>query len=163
MIISTLHLPAACSTAVFMRRDRERSPQTDPAVLPTETQFVTRTAKFTLAAVAVSTDGYVGARETFSLMYTTTNLEQCGNTPAHCGTGCLSGCANTAPGPPVVVPSVPAGAAPRPDGRCGKEFGGATCNANGEFGGCCRFVSFRIRSRKSVANVTQRVRLLWKV
>ncbi|KAF2823430.1 DUF1929-domain-containing protein [Ophiobolus disseminans] len=68
----------------------------------------------------------------------------CGETPAHCGTGCLSGCTNGAE-PSVVKPVVsasprpnaPAPAAPRDDGRCGKDFGGATCDAKGAYGGCC--------------------------
>lgn len=57
----------------------------------------------------------------------------CGNTPAHCGDGCQSGCGNTTP----AQPSQPAGAAPRDDGRCGKDFGGASCDAKGPYGGCC--------------------------
>ncbi|KZM19873.1 chitin binding [Ascochyta rabiei] len=58
----------------------------------------------------------------------------CGNTEGHCGTGCLSGCENTPPGPGVPkAAAVPA----RDDGRCGKDFGGATCDANGAYGGCC--------------------------
>ena len=54
----------------------------------------------------------------------------CGNTAAHCGTGCVSGCTTT--DPPTTNPT-----APRPDGRCGKDFGGATCDAKGAYGGCC--------------------------
>ncbi|KAI9819277.1 MAG: hypothetical protein M1827_007434 [Pycnora praestabilis] len=63
----------------------------------------------------------------------------CGNTAAYCGTGCVSGCGNTAPGAPVasVAPTAPSGTAPRSDGRCGSDFGGATCDASGPYGGCC--------------------------
>ena len=65
----------------------------------------------------------------------------CGNTPAHCGDGCLSGCNNGAE-PSVAQPAAtpapaPGAAAPRDDGRCGKDFGGATCDAKGAYGGCC--------------------------
>jgi hypothetical protein len=56
----------------------------------------------------------------------------CGSTPAHCGTGCLSGCDN-ATEPPPTTPA----AGTRDDGRCGKEFNGATCDSKGAFGGCC--------------------------
>jgi hypothetical protein len=65
----------------------------------------------------------------------------CGNTPAHCGTGCLSGCNNGAAptSAQAAAPTQPAtgAAAPRDDGRCGKDFGDATCDANGAYGGCC--------------------------
>ncbi|KAL8691921.1 MAG: hypothetical protein Q9224_004070 [Gallowayella concinna] len=55
----------------------------------------------------------------------------CGNTDVYCGTGCQSGC--TTPAPPTNP-----GTAPRPDGRCGlAEFNKATCDPNGQFGGCC--------------------------
>ncbi|KAF9735095.1 hypothetical protein PMIN03_003943 [Paraphaeosphaeria minitans] len=62
----------------------------------------------------------------------------CGSTTAHCGDGCLSGdcTSNTTPANPVVSKSADA-AAPRDDGRCGKDFGGATCDAKGAYGGCC--------------------------
>lgn len=58
----------------------------------------------------------------------------CGSTEGHCGTGCLSGCANT---PATPVATTAAAVPARDDGRCGKDFGGATCDANGAFGGCC--------------------------
>ncbi|KAF2022100.1 carbohydrate-binding module family 18 [Aaosphaeria arxii CBS 175.79] len=69
----------------------------------------------------------------------------CGDTSAHCGTGCLSGCNNNTPPssePSSVQPvstrdSAPTGVAPRDDGRCGKDFEGATCDAKGDYGGCC--------------------------
>lgn len=60
----------------------------------------------------------------------------CGSTAAHCGDGCLSGCANKAADPPAQEPETPAVPA-RDDGRCGKDFGGATCDAKGAYGGCC--------------------------
>ncbi|CZR63858.1 related to glyoxal oxidase precursor [Phialocephala subalpina] len=49
----------------------------------------------------------------------------------HClpSNGCQSGCTG------AVVPTSPT--SPRSDGRCGKNFGGATCAANGPYGGCC--------------------------
>ncbi|KAL8669464.1 MAG: hypothetical protein Q9168_005950 [Polycauliona sp. 1 TL-2023] len=57
----------------------------------------------------------------------------CGATDVYCGTGCQSGCTSAAPPAPTT-----SGAAPRPDGRCGlAEFGGATCDPNGAYGGCC--------------------------
>ena len=64
----------------------------------------------------------------------------CGSTPAHCGTGCSSGCngaggVTTIPQPTKAATS--GAAKPRADGRCGKDFGGSTCDANGAFGGCC--------------------------
>ncbi|KAF2197676.1 DUF1929-domain-containing protein [Delitschia confertaspora ATCC 74209] len=60
----------------------------------------------------------------------------CGNTAAHCGTGCISGCPGSVSS---VAPTTPAAtsAPPRDDGRCGKDFGGATCDAKGAYGGCC--------------------------
>ncbi|KAF2856855.1 carbohydrate-binding module family 18 [Plenodomus tracheiphilus IPT5] len=64
----------------------------------------------------------------------------CGNTPAHCGDGCQSGCGKDTPAPAPPKPSTaatPATAAPRDDGRCGKDFGGASCDAKGAYGGCC--------------------------
>ncbi|KAI4653688.1 hypothetical protein J4E93_001455 [Alternaria ventricosa] len=63
----------------------------------------------------------------------------CGSTAAHCTQGCLSGCDNGASKPaPQPSKAATAGAAkPRTDGRCGKDFGGATCDANGAYGGCC--------------------------
>lgn len=65
----------------------------------------------------------------------------CGATPAHCGDGCLSGCNNGAEPTtvkPAATPKPETGAtAPRDDGRCGKEFNGATCDAKGAYGGCC--------------------------
>jgi len=33
----------------------------------------------------------------------------------------------------------------RDDSRCGKDFGGATCDPKGEFGGCCRYVITKTR------------------
>ncbi|KAF2502931.1 putative galactose oxidase [Lophium mytilinum] len=42
----------------------------------------------------------------------------------HCGKGCSSG--------KVAEPS-----SSPPPGQCGKDFGGATCDPNGEYGGCC--------------------------
>jgi hypothetical protein len=63
----------------------------------------------------------------------------CGATPAHCGDGCLSGCNNGAQPSSAqpVASAAPNAPAPRSDGRCGKDFGGATCDANGAYGGCC--------------------------
>ncbi|KAF2132421.1 carbohydrate-binding module family 18 [Dothidotthia symphoricarpi CBS 119687] len=59
----------------------------------------------------------------------------CGATTDHCGTGCLSGCTTAAaPTTPVATSSA---TTPRDDGRCGKDFAGATCAAGGAFGGCC--------------------------
>ncbi|KAF2275068.1 DUF1929-domain-containing protein [Westerdykella ornata] len=68
-----------------------------------------------------------------SKVYTGTCCSQygwCGNTADHCGTGCLSGCNGGGT-------TTPPATAPRADGRCGKDFGGATCDPNGAFGGCC--------------------------
>ncbi|KAF4310289.1 putative glyoxal oxidase protein [Botryosphaeria dothidea] len=73
----------------------------------------------------------------------------CGNTPDHCGTGCTSGAclssssssassaSNSATKTVVAATAASSGAAPRSDGRCGEDFGGATCDANGAYGGCC--------------------------
>lgn len=70
----------------------------------------------------------------------------CGKSDGHClpANGCQNGCAGTAPPATAVLPTQPqpttpttGGAAPRNDGRCGKEFGGSTCDAKGAFGGCC--------------------------
>ncbi|KAF2643288.1 DUF1929-domain-containing protein [Massarina eburnea CBS 473.64] len=62
----------------------------------------------------------------------------CGNTSAHCGDGCLSGCAgkDAASTTAAQLPTGTAVAA-RDDGRCGKDFADATCDANGAYGGCC--------------------------
>ncbi|CAI6335865.1 unnamed protein product [Periconia digitata] len=62
----------------------------------------------------------------------------CGSTPAHCGDGCLSGCANKADDTATAAADdEPPAVAARDDGRCGKDFGGASCDANGAYGGCC--------------------------
>lgn len=64
----------------------------------------------------------------------------CGSTPAHCGGGCLSGeCTTNTPTDSVASKDSkdPNAAGPRDDGRCGKDFGDATCDANGPYGGCC--------------------------
>ena len=60
----------------------------------------------------------------------------CGNTDAHCSVtnGCQSGCKKTTD---PSDPTKPVGTAPRSDGRCGKDFSGATCDAKGPYGGCC--------------------------
>ncbi|KAL2065357.1 hypothetical protein VTL71DRAFT_3027 [Oculimacula yallundae] len=60
----------------------------------------------------------------------------CGNTPGHCGAGCITGC--TAP----PTSTGPGGTAPRSDGQCGAKFGGATCDPKGAFGGCCSQFGF---------------------
>jgi hypothetical protein len=64
----------------------------------------------------------------------------CGETPSHCKEGCQSGCDNkpaAAPAPAPTKAADPAPAKARDDGRCGKEFGGASCDPKGAFGGCC--------------------------
>lgn len=85
-----------------------------------------------------STDGSCGAAnggticDPNSKVYTgscCSSYGYCGNTAAHCGTGCQSGCSTPA------APTNPT--APRPDGRCGSTVAGATCDPNGPFGGCC--------------------------
>jgi hypothetical protein len=73
-----------------------------------------------------------------STVYTGTCCSQygwCGNTPAHCSEGCQSGCNKD----PVATPAdtTPAKSGIRDDGRCGKDFDGATCDPNGAYGGCC--------------------------
>lgn len=55
----------------------------------------------------------------------------CGNTAAHCGTGCQSGCGAT---PPPTTP--PAAGTPTTDGSCGSTNGGTTCAGWGT-GECC--------------------------
>ncbi|KAL8854783.1 MAG: hypothetical protein Q9221_000289 [Calogaya cf. arnoldii] len=55
----------------------------------------------------------------------------CGNTDLYCGTGCQSGCTTPASPPPPPPPSGPGTVAPRPDGRCGAQFGNAACDVNG--------------------------------
>lgn len=53
----------------------------------------------------------------------------CGEATEYCGTGCISGCTiSTRQMDPT---------APRSDGRCGTGYAGATCDANGPYGGCC--------------------------
>lgn len=59
----------------------------------------------------------------------------CGSTPAHCGDGCQSGCEKKDADPKPSTGGAASGV--RDDGRCGKDFGGATCDANGPYGGCC--------------------------
>ena len=72
----------------------------------------------------------------------------CGSTPTHClvSNDCQNGCtdddANTAISPSSENSNAPTSTDPsatsfRSDGRCGKEFGGATCDPNGNYGGCC--------------------------
>lgn len=91
-------------------------------------------------AAKYSPDGKCGAQngnmlcDPKSTVYTGTCCSSygwCGNTAAHCTTGCQSGCDNKATTPTT------GGAGVRGDGRCGKDFGGATCDANGAYGGCC--------------------------
>ncbi|KAF2000686.1 carbohydrate-binding module family 18 [Amniculicola lignicola CBS 123094] len=101
-----------------------------------------------------STDGTCGptAGNTLcdpkSTVYTGSCCSQygwCGNTPAHCGTGCISGCSSDTPSPSSIkaaASSAPAGSAPRSDGRCGKDFAGATCDAKGAYGGCCSLYGY---------------------
>lgn len=80
----------------------------------------------------------------------------CGNSVAHCGDGCLSGCSNGAQ-PSVAAPaSTPSpgssSAGPHDDGRCGKDFGGATCDAKGAYGGCCSSYGckFDVMSKRNI-------------
>lgn len=65
----------------------------------------------------------------------------CGKTDGHClpANGCQLGCTGTTPPKTTALPAQPTtgAAAPRADGRCGKEFAGATCDAKGAYGGCC--------------------------
>jgi hypothetical protein len=96
-----------------------------------------------------STDGQCGPAhgnllcDPNSTVYSGTCCSQygwCGSTETHCGTGCLSGCNNNSPAPQptkAAEPTKAAGAGPRDDGRCGKDFAGATCDTKGAFGGCC--------------------------
>ncbi|RMZ72261.1 glyoxal oxidase [Pyrenophora seminiperda CCB06] len=75
-----------------------------------------------------------------SKVYTGTCCSQygwCGNTPAHCATGCLSGCDNKPAAAPAPAQAATTGSKARDDGRCGKDFAGATCDAKGAYGGCC--------------------------
>ncbi|KAF2136877.1 carbohydrate-binding module family 18 [Aplosporella prunicola CBS 121167] len=76
----------------------------------------------------------------------------CGKSDGHClvANGCQNGCSDAAA--PVTTKVAPvtteaaaatsAAAAPRTDGRCGKDFAGATCDSNGEYGGCCSEFGF---------------------
>ncbi|KAL2043167.1 hypothetical protein N7G274_004227 [Stereocaulon virgatum] len=57
----------------------------------------------------------------------------CGGTADYCGAGCTSGCTTVTKPPRQADPPT----APRTDGRCGSDFGGSTCDANGPYGGCC--------------------------
>lgn len=92
-----------------------------------------------------SQDGKCGAQngnllcDPKSTVYTGSCCSQygwCGNTPAHCSDGCQSGCGND---DPTATPAAttPANSGVRDDGRCGKDFGGATCDPKGAYGGCC--------------------------
>ncbi|KAK5722250.1 hypothetical protein LTR17_014256 [Elasticomyces elasticus] len=58
----------------------------------------------------------------------------------HCnnssGIGCLRG-QHCLPDGTCVSHHIARDATPREDGRCGDEFGGATCDTKGEYGGCC--------------------------
>ena len=45
--------------------------------------------------------------------------------------------APSASGTSVAATSSASSTAPRSDGRCGKDFGGATCDPAGAYGGCC--------------------------
>ncbi|KAF1838726.1 DUF1929-domain-containing protein [Decorospora gaudefroyi] len=92
-----------------------------------------------------STDGKCGPAngnllcDPNSTVYSGTCCSQygwCGGSPAHCGDGCQSGCGNAAE-PTSVKVTAPTKAAARDDGRCGKDFGGASCDASGPYGGCC--------------------------
>lgn len=66
----------------------------------------------------------------------------CGITDAHClvSNGCQSGCTGTSSTDEETAdePGLPqASTAVREDGRCGRAFGGATCDPEGSYGGCC--------------------------
>ncbi|KAJ9641404.1 hypothetical protein H2199_005374 [Coniosporium tulheliwenetii] len=68
----------------------------------------------------------------------------CGKLDGHClvSNGCQNGCRD-GPAPTITVsPGAPTSSPPRPDGRCGKDVGGATCDAAGPFGGCCSEYGF---------------------
>ncbi|KAH7126810.1 glyoxal oxidase N-terminus-domain-containing protein [Dendryphion nanum] len=97
---------------------------------------------------AVSTDGTCGPQNQNRICAANSPVYKgtccsaygwCGDSPAHCGTGCVSGCNGQPANPPTNPTNPPAtgGTAPRADGRCGKDFAGATCAAGGAFGGCC--------------------------
>lgn len=54
----------------------------------------------------------------------------------------MSGCSGTAPSS-IAAPALKApGIVARDDGRCGSAFGGATCDPNGPYGGCCSSYGF---------------------
>ncbi|KAF2817491.1 galactose oxidase [Mytilinidion resinicola] len=61
----------------------------------------------------------------------------CGVTPAHCGKGCSSGCRSIPANKANAIPRASYPSSTAPPGRCGKDFGGATCDPNGGYGGCC--------------------------
>ncbi|RDW61559.1 hypothetical protein BP5796_11451 [Coleophoma crateriformis] len=102
--------------------------------------------KYRDSAVVYSTDGTCGPQhgntvcDPKSTVYTGGCCSQygyCGNTPAHCGTGCVSGCTTTSSSSAPAAAAPSSSATPRSDGRCGSDFGGATCDPSGPNGGCC--------------------------
>ncbi|KAF1983887.1 carbohydrate-binding module family 18 [Aulographum hederae CBS 113979] len=104
------------------------------------------TPQSTKRQTGFSTDGKCGPLndgllcDPHSVAYTGTCCSQygwCGNTGAYCGNGCTSGCDGGVSTGPVPAPPGDGTSPPRPDGRCGAEFGGATCDPNGGFGKCC--------------------------
>lgn len=121
------------------------TPQTVHAGQIMATRFAIPTVRCIKEPAVASMAGYVGLGVCSS---TGTNISQCGSTPAHCNAGCISGCTKGASTTSVkkvqatssvkkAQASSPAGTAPRDDGRCGKDFGGATCDPKGAYGGCC--------------------------
>jgi hypothetical protein len=61
----------------------------------------------------------------------------CGSTADHClpANGCQLGC--TSSDVPTFVSVVAVPTQSTPPGRCGKDFGGATCDPKEGYGGCC--------------------------
>ena len=106
----------------------------------------TRRAVLAARDMVYSTDGTCGPNHGNTLcdpnskVYTGTCCSQygwCGNTPAHCGTGCISGCTGASSSSVSAPAPSSTGGTTRNDGRCGSAFGGAVCDPAGPYGGCC--------------------------
>ena len=110
-----------------------------------------------------------------STVYTGTCCSQygwCGNTPAHCGNGCVSGCSNTVEGassptssqePVLGAPSTaPANGKDTSDGTCGAGNGNTVCG-NWPQGACCSLYGVKsvyALNRISLTNIISSVEIL---
>ena len=124
-----------CTDNGTCKRDEGALYATSFSRAPRERRMSPSSDVLTRRAPAYSTDGRCGPNNNNlqcdpngSMGPCCSGYGWCGSDAAHCGDGCVSGCKTTTP-----VKATE----PRPDGRCGSTYGGATCDPKGSFGGCC--------------------------